>query len=119
MTDFTPSMKMTSTSMWQLNSNLTKQKLSTAKADKETGQDPKEIKAVCQEFESLFLNYMLKEMRSTVPKSDLLDGGQAERIYTSMFDERLSQELAQKGGIGLAQMLEKNLLANQNNKTNE
>lgn len=67
------------------------------------------LKVACQQFESLFLGLMLKEMRETIPKSELLGAGQAEEIYTSMLDTQLSQELAQKGGIGLATIIEKYL----------
>lgn len=117
MTDIS-SFKMMPVNMWQLKSNFAEQKLLSIKPEKEEGKEGGEVKKVCQEFESLFLNYLLQEMRDTIPKSGLLDGGQAERIYTSMFDEKISKELAQKGGIGLAQVLEKSLLQYRNNPTN-
>lgn len=68
-----------------------------------------DLKSACQQFESLFLSFMLKEMRNTIPKSETLETGQAEEIYTSLLDIQLSHELAQKGGIGLASILEKYL----------
>jgi flagellar protein FlgJ len=67
------------------------------------------LKVACQQFESLFLSLTLKEMRETIPKSEFLGGGQAEEIYNSMLDAQLSNELAQKGGIGLAVIIEKYL----------
>jgi peptidoglycan hydrolase FlgJ len=67
------------------------------------------LKVACQQFESLFLSMMLKEMRETIPKSELFGAGQAEEIYTSLLDTQLSHELAQKGGIGLATIIEKYL----------
>ncbi len=36
-----------------------------------TGDDPRKLKEACSELESLFVFYLLKEMRSTVPKSGL------------------------------------------------
>ncbi len=68
-----------------------------------------EVKKACADMESLFIFYLLKEMRATVPKTGYLDGGKSEEIYTSMLDARLSKELAAERGIGLAPMLYENL----------
>jgi peptidoglycan hydrolase FlgJ len=87
-------------------------------APKTTDSESSKISEVCKEFESLFLNYLLKEMRAAIPKSGLWDGGEAEQIYTAMFDEKLSSELAQHGGIGLAQIIRKSLMETQNNNEN-
>jgi len=63
------------------------------------------LQKACSAFESLFIHYMLKEMRSTVNKSGLIDGGQAEEIYTSMLDSRMAEDISERGGIGLARIL--------------
>ena len=65
--------------------------------------DPR-LAAACAEFESLFLNQLFKEMRATIPKAGLIDGGNAEAIYTSLLDTELARGLAQRGGIGLAEL---------------
>jgi flagellar protein FlgJ len=64
-----------------------------------------ELEKACSELESLFIYYLLKEMRATVPKSGFLGGGKAEDIYTSMLDSQLAKDLSSKGGIGLSSML--------------
>lgn len=68
-----------------------------------------ELRRAAQDFESLFINQMLKSMRDTVVKSDLFHGGNAEEIYSSMLDTELSKSMASAGGIGLADMLMKQL----------
>ncbi|MFZ3045096.1 MAG: rod-binding protein, partial [Desulfatirhabdiaceae bacterium] len=69
------------------------------------------IKTVCKEMESLFVQQLLKEMRSTVQKSGLCGGGKAEEMFTSLMDSELARELSEKGGgIGLASMLETQLI---------
>lgn len=70
-----------------------------------TGEGRKELRRAAEEFESLFINQMLKSMRDTVVKSDLFHGGNAEEIYSSMLDTELSKSMAKAGGIGLADML--------------
>jgi len=74
-------------------------------------KDPENIEEAAREFESLFLNQLLKSMRKTVEKSELFHGGNAEDIYTEMLDSELSRELASSGGIGLADMLIRQLTA--------
>ena len=63
------------------------------------------LKKACSEFESIFINYILKEMRASIPKTGLFSGGKAEEIYTSMMDLQLSKDMALKGGFGLSKML--------------
>ncbi len=64
----------------------------------------------CQEFESIFVKMMLKEMRNSVDKSDsLLSGGWAEDIYSDMLDDQYSKTMAKSAGFGLADQLYKQL----------
>ena len=70
-----------------------------------SGQNDPQLKKACSELESLFIAYLLKEMRATIPKSDFINGGRAEEIYTSMLDAEMARELSAKGGIGLSSIL--------------
>ena len=69
----------------------------------------KRLDSACTELESLFIHQLFQQMRATVPKSDLLGGGSAEELYTSMLDQELSKELAERGGIGLAALLKEQI----------
>jgi len=71
----------------------------------EPGQSDPKLQATCREMESLFLTYLLKEMRATVDKSGFLSGGRAEEIFTSMLDVELSKKMSDAGGIGLSSLL--------------
>src|SRR5574337_738700 len=66
-----------------------------------------ELKKALTDFESLFINEMLKTMRETVVKGGLFHGGSGEEIYSSLFDEELSKVMASGQGIGLKTMLMK------------
>lgn len=68
-------------------------------------KDQAKLKQTCQDFESVFLNYMLSKMRETVPKDDLTGSGNGEQIYRGMMDEELSKQIAASGGVGIASML--------------
>ncbi|GAB1431800.1 hypothetical protein MASR2M29_04250 [Spirochaetota bacterium] len=56
----------------------------------------------CREFESIFINMMLKEMRSTVQKTGLIDGGQAEDIFSDLLYDEYAKDMAKMSGFGLA-----------------
>lgn len=78
--------------------------LDTKKILSATGNEGK-LQEACAEFESLFIFYLLKEMRATIPKSGLIGGGIEEEIYTSILDSRLAKELSSRGGIGISAIL--------------
>ncbi len=63
------------------------------------------LRKAVNDFEALFVNNMLKTMRSTIQKSGLLGEGMREDIYTSLFDWEISKEMASGGGLGLGRML--------------
>ena len=77
-----------------------------AAALKEPGGDREEIKKVANEFESLFINLVLKSMRNTVQKSGLIDGGNAEEIYKSMLDDEYCKQMATQRTTGIADQIE-------------
>lgn len=67
------------------------------------------LKATAQQFESLFVNMLLKSMRDATPADGMFDNEQT-RMYTEMMDRQLSQKMATTGkGLGLADMLVKQL----------
>ena len=68
-----------------------------------------ELKAVCEDMEALFIHHMLSEMRKTVAKSGVIDGGRSEEIYTSLMDAELAKDMARSGGLGLSTILQEQL----------
>ncbi len=72
------------------------------------GDSDKNIKKVAQEFESLFLNEMLKAMRSAnevFSEGNFLNSNES-KTYQDMHDQQLSVTLANhQNGIGLADVL--------------
>ena len=63
------------------------------------------LKKTCAEFESILITYMLKSMRETVVEDGILGNSNENKIFNSMFDEKLALEIARGGGIGLGKML--------------
>lgn len=71
-------------------------------------QDPK-LKAACQEMEAVFLNLLLSQMRAAVPKSHLFGNSSSTDTMQSLLDTEMTKNMASAGGIGLADMLYRQL----------
>jgi flagellar protein FlgJ len=76
------------------------------------GDNEGNIKKVAQEFESLFLNEMMKSMRSAnavFSEGNFMESNET-KTYQDMYDQQLAVTLSKnKGGIGLASVLERQL----------
>ena len=64
-----------------------------------------EIAEACKMFESYFINLMFKEMKRTINVGPSAEKSQAESTFTDMYYEKLSDNLAESGGIGLAKFM--------------
>lgn len=73
--------------------------------------DKEKLLEACKEFEAIFLNMMLKQMRGTVTESNLTEKSHAREIFEEMHDEKLARAMAEGRGIGLAQQLFQQLTA--------
>ncbi len=61
------------------------------------------LKQASRQFEALFMNMVLKSMREATPSSGLLES-QDEKVYLSLFDQQLAQNLSGRG-LGLAEAM--------------
>lgn len=73
-------------------------------------KDPKQgLKAAAQQFETLFLQMVLKSMRDATPQDGLLQSDQS-RFYTGLLDQQMAQNMATSGsGVGFAKLIEQQL----------
>jgi flagellar protein FlgJ len=63
---------------------------------------------VARQFESLFVQMMLKSMRDASFGGGLMDSKQSE-FYREMYDKQIAMDIAHKQGIGLADVLKRQL----------
>ena len=70
--------------------------------------DSEALEEVSRQFESIFIHQMLKAMRKTVVRSELL-GSFAGEQYESMMDEEFSKEVSKHRGIGLSEVIHRQL----------
>ena len=74
-----------------------------SKYDKEFEKN--RLRKVSEDFEALMINQMLKEMRKTVDKSGLIDGGMAEQIFEDMLYDEYAKEFSKTKTFGLADII--------------
>jgi flagellar protein FlgJ len=76
----------------------------------EFAKNPQEgLKAAAQQFETLFLQMVMKSMRDTVPDDGMMSSDQS-KFYTSLLDQQMAQTLATSGkGVGFAKLIEQQL----------
>jgi len=73
--------------------------------------DDTQLKKACDDFESILVNMMFKEMRETVGESGFISGGFGEDVFSDLRDRELSQMAARSGALGLSQVLYRQLSA--------
>lgn len=77
------------------------------------GQDPQaNLRPVARQVEGMFVQMMLKSMRETLPKDGMFSSDQT-RLYTSMYDQQIAQQMTAGKGLGLAEEMVKQLSAQQ------
>ncbi len=70
--------------------------------------DPSAVRKVAQQFESMFTRMMLKSMREAVG-TDPIFGSDQEKMYQGMYDDQLALQMSKGRGLGLADMLVRQL----------
>ena len=90
---------------------------SAANAGGLTEKQRQQAKKVSQDFEALFVGMMMKSMRSTVGKDTLTGGGHGEEVYRSLLDQEYANASVKRGGgLGLAKVLEKDIIRQESRK---
>jgi len=75
-----------------------------------TAEEDAALKKACQEIEAIFIQQMLKQMRATVPKSELIPESSASKLYQDMLDSEYSKLMSESSqSFGIAEMLYKQL----------
>lgn len=64
------------------------------------------ISARSPAVEGMFVQMMLKSMRETLPKDGMFSSD-STRLYTSMYDQQIAQQMTAGKGLGLADMIVK------------
>lgn len=69
------------------------------------GNDAKQLRKACDDFEGIFLSMMYKEMKATVPESELIPEDSGREVFEDMLDEQLIKGISDGKGTGLSDVL--------------
>lgn len=70
---------------------------------------PQAAESVGAQFESLFLSLLLKEMRQSLEPGSLFGEDKGD-VLGGLFDTYLGEHLAQRGGLGIADVVNRQLM---------
>ena len=89
---------------------LTEKNLERMRGQSKFGQvdSEKKMEKVARDFESVFVNKLLESMRKAIPKSGLLDSSALD-MYQSMMDQEMAKNMSERKGMGLGEMVYKDL----------
>lgn len=68
-------------------------------------EDDAQLMKAAKDFESYFLQTLMKEMRNTLSKDTLIPKNNAEMTFQSMLDEENAKNSVKGEGMGLARMI--------------
>ncbi len=72
----------------------------------ESSENREGLKKAAQQFEGVFLNQLMKAMRSTVPENEFFNSGGPTKFYQQMYDTEMARALADGDqGMGIAQLI--------------
>ena len=66
------------------------------------------LNETAQQFEALFIQMMLTEMRKSIPKEGLFDS-KAVQTYQDMADKQVALDMAKRGDFGIANMIKQQM----------
>lgn len=67
--------------------------------------DQKKLKKSCDDFESMFITMMMREMDKTVHQESMFSGGKGEEMFSDMKTMAISQKIAEGSSFGLSEAL--------------
>jgi len=92
--------------------------LAGLKARSNRGDEAGALKETAKQFEAIFLNMMLKQMRESSFGDPLFDSDAGDS-YRAMFDQQLALNLSENGSLGIAKLIENQLGGQVSNGTTQ
>jgi flagellar protein FlgJ len=77
--------------------------------DQAKGKTEEELREAAKQFEAMFLNLVIKQMRETVPENSVFGDSSKTAVFQGMLDEEYSKMAGQTKSYGLAEMIYQNL----------
>jgi Rod binding domain-containing protein len=73
-------------------------------------KDRVRIKATADDFEAFFVTHAFEDMYADISSDPLFGGGEGENIFRSFLLQEYGKQVAKAGGIGVSDMVQRQLL---------
>jgi flagellar protein FlgJ len=67
--------------------------------------NPVALRKAAEEFESLLIEQLVREMRKSVPRSELFGNRDSEQMFEELLDGEYARHMVRRGGLGIADLL--------------
>ncbi|MEM1380814.1 MAG: rod-binding protein [Pseudomonadota bacterium] len=71
---------------------------------------PEDVRKAAEGFEAIFLNQFVSSMFEGIEADGPFGGGQAEKMWQGLLVQHIADAFAQRGGIGIADMVAREIL---------
>lgn len=70
-----------------------------------------QARQTAEEFEAFFLSQMFNSMSSGLKTDGAFGGGHSEKIFRDMLNDEYAKSMSRQGGVGIADMVYREILA--------
>lgn len=81
----------------------------TANANDRLKAQEKQLQGAAKMYEQHFLNEMMRTMRQSIHEGDFMKSSFGEKIFREQLDTQYVEKWSDRGGVGLAEMIYKNI----------
>jgi flagellar protein FlgJ len=72
--------------------------------------DAAKARAAAENFEAFYLSQTFEQMFQDIEPDSMFGGGQGEKVFRSLLFQEYGKQAAKTGGIGIADMVQKEIL---------
>lgn len=73
------------------------------------GAQEEKLRAAAKQFEGVFVQMMLAEMRKSVPKNDYFGSSRGEEVFEELLDQRYAEAVTNRSNLGIADAITRKL----------
>ena len=85
-------------------------KLSSLSKNVDIGARKAKLRKAAEGFEAIFIRQILKSMHSTLTSGGMFGSGSVGEIYSDIMDNAISEKIAERGDMGLADIIYKQMV---------
>lgn len=87
------------------------QNVQQAQSRAESARDMEKVRETAQQFEAMFVSQMLSHMYTDInPNNNPYGGGKGEEVFRSLMIDEYGKMISKTGRLGIADMVEKEML---------